>query len=204
MLENYFLLFDNNEEAEVYNAYIYNLNGDKVKSYNNGINLEYIGKDIFALNDFGNEKSYFLDKDLNKIGEEFASLSCHKIWCIAEKSNGLYNLYKYNNLYLDDDFIDVSLNDKYISANTLFEKYVFELGNNNKIDIKIDNPSKNIDIIEIIKEYKLEDSKDIINKNKDFFKKYAYIVKYNKNLLTYQKQVMDMFKVIIDNKKIFR
>lgn len=201
MLENYFLLFDNNEEAEVYNTYIYNLNGDKIKSFDSGIDLEYVGKDIYAFNNFKEGKGYFVDKDLNKIGEEFISLSCHKIWCVAEKSNGLYNLYKYNNLYLDDDFIDISLNDKYIAAKTLFENYVFELGNNDKIDIKIDDPSKNIDINEIIKEYKLEDSKDIINQNKDFFKKYAYIVKNNKNLLTYQKQVMDMFKVVIDNKK---
>ena len=43
--------------------------------------------------------------------------------------------------------------------------------------------------------------KDKIKDNEELFKKYAYIVENNNNLLEYKKQVMDMFDLIISNKE---
>ena len=43
--------------------------------------------------------------------------------------------------------------------------------------------------------------KEKIKDNEELFKKYAYIVENNNNLLEYKKQVMDMFDLIISNKE---
>ena len=40
-----------------------------------------------------------------------------------------------------------------------------------------------------------------IKDNIDFFNKYAYIIENNDKLLDYKKQVLDIFEIIIDNKK---
>ena len=56
-------------------------------------------------------------------------------------------------------------------------------------------------LIPVLDDFTLHDILNKIKDNEELFKKYAYIVENNNNLLEYKKQVMDMFDLIISNKE---
>jgi hypothetical protein len=61
-------------------------------------------------------------------------------------------------------------------------------------------PEVELNIEKVIKEYELDNLKDIINEDKDLFKQYAYTI-INNNKIAYKKELLDSYIVIYKNKE---
>ena len=99
-------------------------------------------------------------------------------------------------LFTDNDssFLEGAI--KSIRNNIKFSDYEIILvdnRNNQKEEISL-NKEK------VILAYELQDIQEKIEDNEDFFTKYAYLVTQNKSLEPYQKEVMNLFSLIIDKK----
>ena len=69
-----------------------------------------------------------------------------------------------------------------------------------KVDIEDNKEYQQLDIEEVIKKYDLEYIREYIDKDKDFFKQYAYAILNNDNI-SYKNLVLKMYKVVISNDK---
>ena len=61
-------------------------------------------------------------------------------------------------------------------------------------------PEVDLDIDKVIKDYNLEEIKQYIEKDKDYFKQYAYVI-INNNYIQNKKPVLDMYKIVMLNTK---
>lgn len=163
--------------------------------------LYYINNDIYQEYDFQNDVSYFLDKDLNTITDEFMFANCNDNgYCVVTDDNSNKFLYKDGKKVTKNIYDEIEVNDDYITARMLFNSFIYILGEDKNIDIDYQE-EVTVDIDDMISKYELDDMKEDIENNKELFIKYAYIVDNNDKLLEYKKQVMNMFKVVVDNKK---
>lgn len=162
--------------------------------------IYYLGNDIYEEYNSNTNEVKFLDKNLNSISNTFYISYCNSaLYCAIEDKNYNKSLYKIGDKLTDDIFIDITLNDKYITAKTLFNTYIFELGYDKEIEIII-NDNIEVDTPTLINDYNLSGIENKINENIDLFTKYAYIVLNNNNLKDYKKEVFDIFEVIVDHK----
>lgn len=183
---------------------IYDLKGNiSDKTYNN---LGYINKKYYI---YDEGKSIELDNKLNETNVMYDSIYCDKNnICIVEKdsTDGIYyngdwlieleNFYSINDYYKDDNLSYYIL--KNIDGYSLL-KFSKSKELITKENIKTKNKYKSIDIESIINEYHLEDMKEIIYKNEDFFRKYTYTTLNNKALKDYRQYIFNIYKPIIDN-----
>lgn len=175
---------------------IYNENGEVVKE---NMDISYLNDTIYEGYDFATSKSYFLDKNLNIISNAFSYATCKNTFCYASLQTGAKTLYQNGEKISDILYNDVIFYDNFIVAKTLFHTYIYELEKGNKIDI---NQKEKIDLNkeEIISIYDLQNIQKEIEDNENFFIKYAYLVTRNKSLEPYQKEVMNLFSLIVDKK----
>ena len=193
---NYIKGYQYNEELTTYNVYD---NDGKIVLENK--ELYYLGNDIYQEYDIDENISYFLDNNLNIISNKFNYASCNNNgYCVVSGNNYNKMLYKDGKLVTNNIYDDIEIKDNYITAKMLFNSFIYRLGNLDGINIDYVEEIE-IDTDEIIDKYELSNISDKIDNNKILFSKYAYIVENNNNLLEYKKQVMDMFRVVIDNKK---
>lgn len=205
---------------EIYNnKYIIIKNDKKVLLVDQ--NGNEIKEGTFAITVYSNNKSYIIidNKLYNSNMEEVYELS-DNLLVDNYINNKLYSSNiindililtfenKDNNMLIDlttkevssNIYDDITIDKDKIIAVGLFNTYIYKLGTKKEINIDA-KEEVDINIDEVIDKYRLDSMKDKIKDNEELFKKYAYIVENNNNLLEYKKQVMDMFDLIISNKE---
>ena len=140
-----------------------------------------------------------MDSNLNKIIDNINSIICpYKNYCIVSDDNLNKTIYRDGKEVSSNIYDDITIDKDKIIAVGLFNTYIYKLGTKKEINIDV-KEEVDINIDEVIDKYRLDSMKDKIKDNEELFKKYAYIVEKNNNLLEYKKQVMDMFDLIISN-----
>lgn len=185
--------FDNDQN----NIKIYNEAGKIVKE---NMEISYLNDNLYVGYDLITSKSYFLDKSLNIISDAFSYATCQNTFCYTSLETGAKTLYQNGEKISDISYNDVIFYDNLIVAKTLFHTYLYKLDKGNKIDI---NQKEAIPLNkeEVITTYNLQSIQKKIDDNEDFFAKYAYLVTKNKSLKPYQAEVMNLFSLVIDEKK---
>lgn len=178
------------------NIIIYDEYGKVIKE---NMEIRYLSDNLYEGYDLITTKSYFLDKNLNIISNSFSYATCQKNFCYVSLQTGAKNLYQNGEKISDILYNDVIFYDNIIVAKTLFHTYIYKLEKESKIDI---NQKEEISLNKekVILAYELQDIQEKIEDNEDFFTKYAYLVTQNKSLEPYQKEVMNLFSLIIDKK----
>lgn len=185
------------------NYYAFYENGDNVE-FECASNITYAGNNIFACND--KIESYFIEK--NKIRDDkYDQIICNheNDYCVVVKNNK-YGLYYMGEKIIEPNYFKIEIIGNCITLDTGNKYYLLteESGKKTltkeKLNKIINEFDYDIDIDKVIEENNLDKYKDIINDNKDLFKKYANSVEKNNNLGIYKKYVYDYFKVIIDYK----
>lgn len=192
---DYIFSYDFDEDSS--SSKIYNKKGEVIKE---GLDLTHLTGDLYQGYDSTKIESYFLDKDLNIISEPFSYSNCEGYFCVVSDDKSYKYLYKNGVKISDVIYDDIVINSNFIVCKTLFYTYVYKLGYLEEVDIN-NEEILNVDVDKMIEKYNLNDIKTYIDKNKSFFEKYVYIVENNNNLSNYKKHVMDMFRVVVDNKK---
>jgi len=184
------------------NYYVFEENGESTElecaAYAN-----YAGNNVFTCSDF--VEPYFI-KDKKISDEKYDDIFCYHDtnYCVVEK-NGKKGLYYMGEKIIEPNYSDITYDKGNIIINYNDKYYVYYIEKDKthlkKSDLnpKIEEEKYDIDVDKIVKENKLD--KDLINNNKDLFIKYAFIVENNKRLGDYKKNVYNLFKVVVDNKK---
>lgn len=177
---------------------VYNKKGKEEKIDNE---ITYLGNGIYQMYDNITRSVSFLDNKLNKISIDVNNILCSfNDYCSVSDDNYNKMLYRNGKIVTSNLYDDIDINSDYITARTVFNTYIYKLGNKDEINIDTDEDVQ-INVDDIIAKYELNDIEPKIKANELLFKKYAYLVEENNNLLEYKKQVMDMFEVVVDNKK---
>lgn len=177
---------------------IYNKEGKEVKA---GSITYFINNNIYKEYNKDNQTFYFTNNKLEKISPEFEYIECpYNNYCNVSDTNYNKTLYRNGKKITSNIYDKIIVKENYIVATTVFNTYIYLLGTNPEINI---NTKEELDINtnEIIDKYELKSMETKIKDNIDFFNKYAYIIENNDKLLDYKKQVLDIFEIIIDNKK---
>ena len=190
---DYIVTYDYKENETIYKIYDKNGNEKNIDGY-----IAYIGNGIYYLQKPRNHS--FLDSNLNVIEGNLDSVTCYyNDYCIVSDENENKKLYRDGKRITTNTYDDIIINKDTIIAQTIFNTYIYKLGEDNEINIDT-KEEVNIDINEIIKKYELEDIENLIKNNEELFKKYAYIIENNNDLLNYKKEVMDLFIILGNNK----
>ena len=177
---------------------VYNKKGKEEKIDNE---ITYLGNGIYQMYDNITRSVSFLDNKLNKISIDVNNILCSfNDYCSVSDDNYNKMLYRNGKIVTSNIYDDIDINSDYITARTVFNTYIYKLGNKDEINIDTDEDIL-INVDDIIAKYELNDIESKIKANELLFKKYAYLIEENNNLLEYKKQVMDMFEVVVDNKK---
>lgn len=177
---------------------IYNKEGKEVKT---GSITYFINNNIYKEYNTDNQTFYFTNNKLEKISPEFEYIECpYNNYCNVSDTNYNKTLYRNGKKITSNIYDKIIVKENYIVATTVFNTYIYLLGINPEINI---NTKEELDINtnEIIDKYELKSMETKIKDNIDFFNKYAYIIENNDKLLDYKKQVLDIFEIIIYNKK---
>ena len=196
------------KEGEYIISYTYNENESTSKIYNKegkeiktGSITYFINNNIYKEYNTTTQTFYFTNNKLEKISPEFEYIECpYNNYCNVSDINYNKTLYRNGKKITSNIYDEIIVKENYIVATTIFNTYIYLLGTNPEINI---NTKKELDINtnEIIDKYELKSMETKIKDNIDFFNKYAYIIENNDKLLDYKKQVLDIFEIIIDNKK---
>ena len=196
------------KEGEYIISYTYNENESTSKIYNKegkevktGSITYFINNNIYKEYNTDNQTFYFTNNKLEKISPEFEYIECpYNNYCNVSDTNYNQTLYRNGKKITSNIYDKIIVKENYIVATTVFNTYIYLLGTNPEINI---NTKEELDINtnEIIDKYELKSMETKIKDNIDFFNKYAYIIENNDKLLDYKKQVLDIFEIIIDNKK---
>ena len=196
------------KEGEYIISYTYNENESTSKIYNKegkevkaGSITYFINNNIYKEYNKDNQLFYFTNNKLEKISPEFEYIECpYNNYCNVSDTNYNKTLYRNGKKITSNIYDEIIVKENYIVATTVFNTYIYLLGTNPEINI---NTKEELDINtnEIIDKYELKSMETKIKDNIDFFNKYAYIIENNDKLLDYKKQVLDIFEIIIDNKK---
>ena len=188
---------------------LYDLDGKEMPSGLCDYSLEE-GYDEYSVCHTKGGKYYFFNIDGDK-SEEYDSIRCEDAFCIVEKNYNYQVLY-HGELLTDSFFSGMSYNTNgFLVARSPFGNQVIVLGTENIIDDYKYVPNTKYEVINVdqtIKDYKLEYMETDIKNNEELFKKYAYIVNnnpklvvtYNNKKYDYKKYVLNMFKMVINNK----
>ena len=196
------------KEGEYIISYTYNENESTSKIYNKegkevkaGSITYFINNNIYKEYNTTTQTFYFTNNKLEKISPEFEYIECpYNNYCNVLDTNYNKTLYRNGKKITSNIYDKIIVKENYIVATTVFNTYIYLLGTNPEINI---NTKEELDINtnEIIDKYELKSMETKIKDNIDFFNKYAYIIENNDKLLDYKKQVLDIFEIIIDNKK---
>lgn len=191
-------------ENLIQNTIIYNKEGQKTSSTCSS-NLTYVGNNTYICSD--SIHTYLVDENLQKNSEYYDEIICHENGYCTVTKNRTYGL-----IYKGKEIISPSKQNIKVYENMIilqdafgFDILTLDEENDNILDLselKTDTSIlyERLDINKIIADYNLEDMNDLIHKNEDFFKKYAYIVENNPELVEYKEQVMRIFKLVAENK----
>ena len=196
------------KEGEYIISYTYNENESTSKIYNKegkeiktGSITYFINNNIYKEYNTTTQTFYFTNNKLEKISPEFEYIDCpYNNYCNTSDADYNKTLYRNGKKITSNIYDEIIVKENYIVATTVFNTYIYSLGTNPEINI---NTKEELDINtnEIIDKYELKSIETKIKDNIDFFNKYAYIIENNDKLLDYKKQVLDIFEIIIDNKK---
>ena len=196
------------KEGEYIISYTYNENESTSKIYNKegkeiktGSIAYFINNNIYKEYNTTTQTFYFTNDKLEKISPEFEYIECpYNNYCNVSDTDYNKTLYRNGKKITSNIYDKIIVKENYIVATTVFNTYIYLLGTNPEINI---NTKEELDINtnEIIDKYELKSIETKIKDNIDFFNKYAYIIENNDKLLDYKKQVLDIFEIIIDNKK---
>ena len=196
------------KEGEYIISYTYNENESTSKIYNKegkeiktGSIAYFINNNIYKEYNTTTQTFYFTNDKLEKISPEFEYIECpYNNYCNVSDTDYNKTLYRNGKKITSNIYDEIIVKENYIVATTVFNTYIYSLGTNPEINI---NTKEELDINtnEIIDKYELKSIETKIKDNIDFFNKYAYIIENNDKLLDYKKQVLDIFEIIIDNKK---
>ena len=196
------------KEGEYIISYTYNENKSTSKIYNKegkeiktGSITYFINNNIYKEYNTTTQTFYFTNNKLEKISPEFEYIECpYNNYCNVSDINYNKTLYRNGKKITSNIYDGIIVKENYIVATTIFNTYIYLLGTNPEININT-KEELDIDTNEIIDKYELKSMETKIKDNIDFFNKYAYIIENNDKLLDYKKQVLDIFEIIIDNKK---
>lgn len=182
---------------------VYDLKGFTVlEDYKNIIDFTYINNNQYiAYNQGDNIK--LLDNEL-KLIETYDEFNCDNNICITSKNNK-YGLYFNGKQQIDNKYLKIEKNKSNYVLSSLSFDAILEFNNvkqNKSLDYldELDaNYYKDINIDDIIYKYNLETIREDINKNQEFFKKYAYIAEHNNKINNYKDKVYTFYKAIIEN-----
>ena len=196
------------KEGEYIISYTYNENESTSKIYNKegkeiktGSITYFINNNIYKEYNTTTQTFYFTNNKLEKISPEFEYIEFpYNNYCNVSDTNHNKTLYRNGKKITSNIYDKIIVKENYIVATTVFNTYIYLLGTNPEINI---NTKEELDINtnEIIDKYELKSMETKIKDNIDFFNKYAYIIENNDKLLDFKKQVLDIFEIIIDNKK---
>lgn len=196
------------KEGEYIISYTYNENESTSKIYNKegkeiktGSITYFINNNIYKEYNTTTQTFYFTNNKLEKISPEFDYIDCpYNNYCNTSDTDYNKTLYRNGKKITSNIYDEIIVKENYIVATTVFNTYIYSLGTNPEINI---NTKEELDINtnEIIDKYELKSMETKIKDNIDFFNKYAYIIENSNKLLDYKKQVLDIFEIIIDNKK---
>ncbi len=186
---------------------IYDLKGNKIENSECLVSLNYLYDNKYICSD--GVKDFIVDDSLNKISESYDSLYCpNESYCVYAKDEK-YGLLLDGKQVIEPRYnlIISSPNNDRVVAQSLFQIDVFSFAKSNKelskekINEEFEKPYITIDTNETIRDYNLEEIKDLIYKDEDLFKKYAYIVINNDKLGDYKSKVMKAFYEVVSNKE---
>ena len=178
-----------------YKGKTYNTKGELVKDND----LNYNGN--YNYYEEGFNKITYYDKDLNVLFDNAKDYECNNDnACVLKVKNNNYYLYNKNIKADARSFSDVRLFDNVIYVSTLFDTYALILGPGNET-IKEENIYNSVDLDKVIKDYHLEDIKEKIYKDKDFYKKYSYLVENNSGVSKYKEYMYKLLKEVVDVKE---
>ena len=196
------------KEGEYIISYTYNENESTSKIYNKegkeiktGSIAYFINNNIYKEYNTTTQTFYFTNDKLEKISPEFEYIEWpYNNYCNVSDTDYNKTLYRNGKKITSNIYDEIIVKENYIVATTVFNTYIYSLGTNPEINI---NTKEELDINtnEIIDKYELKSIETKIKDNIDFFNKYAYIIENSNKLLDYKKQVLDIFEIIIDNKK---
>lgn len=152
------------------------------------------------------DSAYFMNNKLEKISDDYSSISCNKdSFCLVLK-NQKYGLYYKNKELIEPNYYDIKVYDNYVIADNLFAVDVYKLGNGIPLSLSEKKYSEAtlyeiINVSDVIKEYDLFEIEDYIYENESMFKKYAYVVLNNKKVTGFRREILMMFKVVALNKE---
>lgn len=186
-------LEDNITEYKIYD------NNGKILDFNK--ELYYLGNNLYYSYTSGEYSYSILDSKLNVVLADISGINCYdNDYCIVSDDYNNKYLYRDGKRITSNTYGDIVINKDTVVGESLFNTYIYVLGEDKKINIDIDE-TPDINIEDIISKYDLEIDKDRLKDNEKLFKKYVYIVENNDNLLDYKKEVMNMFSLVVDNKK---
>lgn len=176
---------------------IYNKNG-KLQKLNKEI--IYLGNNYYQAYNPDNQSYSILDDKLNIVEDNIGSINYFNdsYFVVSDDNHNKY-LYRDGKKISSNIYNDITVNNDTVVGETLFNTYIYILGEDKEINIDVDE-TPDINIEEIINKYDLNIEENKLKENEKLFKKYAYIVENNDNLLDYKKEVMNIFNLIIDNK----
>lgn len=182
----------------------YNANGRSVSVECRG-SMSFINGEFYVCNNGDTE--YVLNSMFHKVSEDYEDLTCYEDGVCIVKQNNRYGLMHNNKMITTITYPFIEKINNYYVSNDVFSYQIFILGKYNILDVKDTNyvmytKYENLNTNNIIKEYSLEDIKDIIMENETLFKKYSYVVLHNSKVNGFRREILMMFKVIVDNQKL--
>ena len=155
---------------------------------------------------FNNEKVKVYNDNLQEILTEYDVIDeyvCNKYNYCSLGINGNYYLL-YNNKKVDNtSYINIVIEDDYIILSTILNSYLLIMGDGEQV-ISVNKPYLGVNLETVISRGKLEDIKDEINKDKEFYQTYAYVAQNNSNKIIdeYVSYFYAFIRPILKNKKV--
>ncbi len=182
----------------------YNTNGRNVSVDCRG-SVGKINGEYYSCNN--GQTKYLLNSSYHKDSPEYEDLTCYDDGVCIVMQDGKYGLMYNNDLITTITYPFIEKVNNYYVSNDVFSYQILVLGKYNILDVKetdyvMYTKYENLNTSNIIKEYSLEDIKDVINSNEKLFKKYSYVILHNSKVSGFRRELLMMFKVIVDNKDI--
>ncbi len=155
---------------------------------------------------FNNSKVKVYDSNLQEILTEYPTIDdyvCNKYNYCSLGINGNYYLL-YNNKKVDSTaYVKIEVDDNYIVLSTLLNSYLLIMGEGEQV-LNVNRPYLGVNLETVISKGKLDDIKDEINKDKEFYQTYAYIAQTNSNKIVneYVSFFYAFIRPILKNKKV--
>ncbi len=200
----YFMAYLNNDDFSSNIIYLFDNKGNSEQSIC-PYSISYVGNNIFSCTE-PFYSSFINDKTL--LDKRYKNISCNdKGYCDVEVDdvNGKHALYYLNEEIIKPYYGEITFKDDYIILSTLYAHDILFISKEDKgIDLDSLKPIEkdlDIDVDKLINDYHLTKYENLINDNKELFKKYAYTIENNDGLGKFKQYLYDYFKVIVDKKK---